>query len=336
MADHDGGYKSLFSNQRMVEDLLRGFVDEPWVERLDFSTLEPCEGSYVAEDYRRFEQDMVWRVRWRSFEDRESGSAPWLFVYLLLEFQSRSERFMALRMLTYVSLFYQDLLKRRELTPSGKLPPILPLVLYNGPTRWSAPREVGDLIEEIPGGLTAYRPSLRYLLLDEGEHTGVGRAGSGNLAAALFRLEHSRDLREVEQIIETLAELLDPRQDQALRRAFGTWLTEILAKARFPAGEHLETRSLEESRDMLKERVVEWTREWERQGLEKGLQEGMRKGMRRGRREGEQRMLVRLLERKFGALDAEARRRIEAAGDEELLAWSEKLLSAERLEEVFR
>lgn len=86
---------------------------------------------------------------------------------------------------------------------------------------------------------------------------------------------------------------------------------------------------------MLKERVVEWTREWERQGLEKGMQKGLQKGMGRRRREGERRMLVRLLERKFGALDAEARRRIEKADDEELLAWSENLLSAERLEDVF-
>ena len=36
---HDSGYKQLFSFPAMVEDLLRGFVRERWVDDLDFGTL---------------------------------------------------------------------------------------------------------------------------------------------------------------------------------------------------------------------------------------------------------------------------------------------------------
>ena len=39
MGEHDHSYKLLFSEPRMVEDLLRGFVPDEWVEELDFSTL---------------------------------------------------------------------------------------------------------------------------------------------------------------------------------------------------------------------------------------------------------------------------------------------------------
>jgi len=35
MAQHDGGYKLLFSHPEMVEDLLRGFLHEAWTESLD-------------------------------------------------------------------------------------------------------------------------------------------------------------------------------------------------------------------------------------------------------------------------------------------------------------
>ena len=52
MANHDEGYKLLFSHPRMVEDLLLGFVQEEWVERLDFSTLERVSGNYVSDDLR--------------------------------------------------------------------------------------------------------------------------------------------------------------------------------------------------------------------------------------------------------------------------------------------
>ncbi len=50
--DHDHSYKLLFSHRAMVEDLLRGFVREPWVQGLDFSTLEKVNGSYVTDDLR--------------------------------------------------------------------------------------------------------------------------------------------------------------------------------------------------------------------------------------------------------------------------------------------
>ena len=63
----------------MVEYLLKGFVNEEWVEQLDFSTLEKVNGSYVSDDLRDSEDDIVWRIRW---------GKTWLYVYILLEFQS--------------------------------------------------------------------------------------------------------------------------------------------------------------------------------------------------------------------------------------------------------
>jgi len=39
MANHDHGYKLMFSHPAMVEDLLRGFVPGEWVAELDFAVL---------------------------------------------------------------------------------------------------------------------------------------------------------------------------------------------------------------------------------------------------------------------------------------------------------
>ena len=64
MADHDNGYKRLFSHPEMVADLLRGFVREEWVRDLDFSTLERVSGTYVTPGLQGRESDVVWRVRW--------------------------------------------------------------------------------------------------------------------------------------------------------------------------------------------------------------------------------------------------------------------------------
>lgn len=150
MADHDNGYKLLFSHADMVADLIRGFVHEEWVQGLDFSSLEKVPGSYVSDGLRNRESDIVWRLRW--------GGERWLYVYLLLEFQSTVDPFMAVRVMTYVGLLWQDLIRQRCLTPAGKLPPVLPLVLYNGYGAWSAALDVAELVEDLPGGLERYRP----------------------------------------------------------------------------------------------------------------------------------------------------------------------------------
>lgn len=280
--NHDNGYKLLFSFPEMVRDLLTGFVHEEWVDQLDFSTLEKVSCSYVSDDLRDREDDVVWRVRWGD---------GWLYVYLLIEFQSKVERHMAVRVMTYLGLLYQDLIRQKAFTPTDRLPPVLPLVLYNGDRRWRAADDVAELIEPVPGGLEDYRPSLRYLLLDEGaiikdKQAGIkdkqaGAAASRNLVAALFHLEHSRDEDSLLDVLGTLVEWLKTPEQTQLRRAFSVWIRRVLLPGRLPklALAELEPMNeLQEVHAVLAERVKEWHKRWEREGIEKGMQQGMQQG----------------------------------------------------------
>jgi flagellar biosynthesis/type III secretory pathway protein FliH len=71
------------------------------------------------------------------------------------------------------------------------------------------------------------------------------------------------------------------------------------------------------------------------EGRQKGIQEGRQKGIQEGRQAGEALLLLRLLERKFGRLDPQTRKRVRGADAERLLEWGERVLTAQRLEEVF-
>ncbi len=178
----------------------------------DFSARDRISGSYVTPELRSRESDIVWRVRW--------GQDRWLYVYLLIEFQSTVDPFMALRVQVYVGLLYQDLVQHRQLTTAGKLPPVLPLVLYNGTAPWGAVRELAELIEEVPGGLEQYRPRLRYCLLDEAQIADSELESLRNLAAALFRLEKSRGPEDIQRILTALIEWLQEPGLAELRRSF--------------------------------------------------------------------------------------------------------------------
>jgi hypothetical protein len=334
MADHDNGYKLLFSHPAMVEDLLRGFVHEDWVAELDFATLEKVSGTFVADDLRDREDDVIWRVRW---------GREWLYVYLLLEFQSRTDRFMAVRMLTYVGLLYQELVRGAQLSECGKLPPVLPLVLYNGSSRWRAATEVAELIEAIPGGLERYRPRMCYLLLDQGALEESALAAVRNLAGALFRLERSRQPEDLRDAVAALADWLRAPEQNGLRRAFTVWIKRVLLPARLPGVVIPEIVDLQEVKNMLAERVVEWTKEWKQQGLQEGLlqgvqqglQQGLLQGVQQGVQQGEAAVLLRQIELKFGPPDEAMRRRIEQADAATLLRWSERILTADRVEAIF-
>jgi hypothetical protein len=204
--DHDHSYKLLFSHPEMVEDLLRGFVREAWVEELDFATLDRFNDGYVGDDLREREDDIVWRLRFRG---------TWLYVYLLLEFQSSVDRFMAVRIMAYLGLLYQDIVRAERLGAGDRLPPVLPVVLYNGKPRWRAPEDIAELIADAPGGLERYRPRLRYLLLDEGRYADSELAPLRNLAAALFRMENGRTPQDVERVLAALVEWLKMRSPDA-------------------------------------------------------------------------------------------------------------------------
>jgi|1186.fasta_scaffold286955_1 hypothetical protein len=278
--NHDGSYRLLFSHPRMVEDLLRGFLPE-------ISHLRPLERRsevYLSDHLDRREQDLVWRL----------GGPGGESAYLLLEFQSRPDPQMSLRISVYTGLLLQDLIRSREISSSAPPPLIQAVVLYNGKARW-------------PGtsGLFRRLDAIHDPLPDD----------PGNLVVLLFELERSRSADELTGLLERLAGLVADPELADLRRAFKAFLRESLLPARFPGVWFPAMADLEEVRPMLRETVMEWTREWEHQG--------------------EVKVLVRLLERKFGALREDVRQRLNTADSDQILDWIERVLAARSLGEVF-
>ena len=75
---------------------------------------------------------------------------------------------------------------------------MLPVVLYNGPERWTAPVEAGDLIAPTGEALAPFQPSQRYFLLDEGRW-GKDDLPGRNLMSALVGLETSATAQELSE-----------------------------------------------------------------------------------------------------------------------------------------
>jgi hypothetical protein len=70
------------------------------------------------------------------------------------------------------------------------------------------------------------------------------------------------------------------------------------------------------------------------QGMEQGREQGMEQGMQQGMQLGEARVLTHQLTRKFGRVPDELLRKIDNADEATLLEWSDRVLTANTLEEV--
>lgn len=352
---HDNAYKHVFSHPRAVADLLRGFVHEDWVTQLDYTTLEKVSGSYVTDDLRDREDDIIWRLRMSRAADVDvdaDAGAPgeWVYVYLLLEFQSSNDPYMAVRILTYVGLLYQDLIKSGRVT-GGRLPAVFPLVLYNGMRPWTAERQVADLIEPVPASLSAYRPSLRYFLMDEGRLPQTSLAQPDNAVASMVELERSGSPAEISQVVGRLVEKLEAPQNRELRRALAVWIRRLVLRRFAPEGDVPELQDLPETHHMISERVDSWTQEWLRQGMQQGMQKGIQQGMQQGMQQGLQQglqqgkqqgmrdgqavVLRELLTQRFGTLPPEIEARLEQASLDQLRDWFPRILTAQSLAAVF-
>lgn len=311
--EDDASYKLLFSSPDVVRDLVMGFIPDDWLHSLDYSTLEKVPGSYVTDDLRQRADDIVWRIR---------TGGQWLYLYLLIEFQSSVDSWMAVRLMTYVGLLYQDLIRAGQVTLNGKLPPILPIVLYNGSLKWTAAIDVAELIPRAPGIVSDYQPRLKYLLIDQNQVNTADLAQAQNLVAAIIQVERPASEQALLQLIDLLNDWL--ANNPELRRIFAIWIRAVVLRQSRHTLVLPKVRDLKELKMTLAERFETWAQQYE----EKGMAKGMAKG--------EALVLERLLTKRFGTLSPDITRAIATASAEQIDVWIDRLLDARSLDEVLR
>jgi hypothetical protein len=300
-----------------VAQLLREFVDEAWLADFDLDGMERLNAKHYAGTGESRHGDMIWRI------SRNDGQDSYLV--LLLEFQSTSEQRMALRMLAYAALLWQRLAQEHRLPPNGMMPPLLPLVLYNGDSRWNAKtclRKLIALPEDSP--IWRWQPDICYYLMDAGAFSDAELKARDGLPALLFRLEAAGDERELAGIVKDMRKWVDRHPESATIRSVLNEMLNALVASRTTT-EASPTDFFKED-DMLETRVEQWKHEWLREGREEGRQEG--------RQEGEVTLLLRVLEHRFGPLPNWAAERVLAAESPQLEQWAVRALDATSLEDA--
>jgi hypothetical protein len=182
---------------------------------------------------------------------------------------------MPIRLMHYVACFYDHLLKTRVTTPGSGLPPVFPIVLYNGSQRWTAEQDVYEMVQpEPPGFLRVYQPHLRYYLVDEGRYTDEELGLRQTPLSGVFGVENAGHSWEaLQQAVDRVVTIiqLDPNKDRT-DRIITRWLKRHLQ--RLGAEVHLEQlNSLVEDRDMLAENLENLVKKERLEGRQEGQNE---------------------------------------------------------------
>ena len=303
----DPAFKAMYSYPRMIADALRGYAAKPngpldprTVGALDFRTLRKLPTEWVTDDFHRRIGDQAWQVRFRWARD---WSDPRAYLLILVEFQSSVDRGMALRMASYALQLLAEMETVGMVRTGGPYPPIFPLLIHNGPRRWTAATALHDLTATLSPPAVAARPrdvedarraardlapfQLRHahLALDFHRHR-EDDLRSGNAISLQIALESA----------STPEDLLPPLQvlrQFPVRRLAGTMLEWALRRVGVvgkKAEEMKRMASLDEFRSQLEETAHGWTEQWFAEGVEKGRAEGVEKGraegVEKGRAEG--------------------------------------------------
>ena len=271
----DGAYKAFFSDKDMVTSLVQDFVPLDFVRDMDFSTLAPFPTARVSRGFFRREDDVIWRVHWQNVPS---------YLFLLLEFQSRIDPFMPVRILVYAALLWMYLIEQGEIKPGDSLPPIFPIVLYNGRIKWQAARDIKSLLPPMPKGLQAYQPTQKFFLVDENALSQEMLDAARGVSAHLFRLERLRMGDPFVSLLQRLNADLQ-RYPASLRQKYEDWIYIFLKERKIITSE-ADYQRIKGDSSMFGEALKEWEDDLILKGKKLGKKLGKKEGLDLGKKQG--------------------------------------------------
>ncbi|MEU4314978.1 Rpn family recombination-promoting nuclease/putative transposase [Nocardia sp. NPDC024068] len=326
---HDAYFRKVMARPDNAASELRAVLPEAITARIDWPALQLHPGSYVHPDLRNRFSDLLFRTR--------LDGHP-AYIYVLMEHQSSSDRFMAFRMLEYmVAIWRQHLAhhdhehRSQRARKTTTLPAIIPLVVHNtaegSPWSPSHPTELADLIDLDPAAREAlgpHLPRLRFLLDD--------------VAALDPRTLRDRDLTPATRVLLVLQRIAP--KNTALGHDMLDWLEDLraLESGPDPLGDYLAVLTylvtVGETAEADLATVFEQLGPRAKEAIVTTADMIEARGEARGRVEGRVEALLELATVKFGVLPAVAVRRIRSADSDQVRTWTARVLTATTLDEL--
>ena len=314
---NDRGLIWLFESPSIFGDLVK-LLSAELAAKLDFSRAERINRSLVPDTLYKQEADLIYQIPYL----KEKGE---VLVTLISENQSRPDRQMWLRYLSYEVRIWEQQKRLWEDSPSPrpplKLTPIIPILIYTGGRAWNPKIHPSDVMDLLPD-IQEFVPQYKTIVLNLRKISASILELSDSNLARLFLV-----LKSVEAPLETLTPLLTDavralemsplEKDGECIRALHFLLLLVRHKRsvdeREPLFEQIAqagTTRREEIKNMVRTDAQVLMEQGAIRGKAEGKMEGKMEGKVEGKAEGRKQMFLALLDSRFGTVPAETLKRV--------------------------
>lgn len=266
----DSGYKQELAKKEQFIHFMQKYVKAEWCRGLTPDQVTLCDREFVLEDYQKRQADLVYCIHLGKRE---------IYVYLIMELQSKVDFTMPFRLLTLMYAFWLKVFletpEKERKRKNFRLPVVVPILFYNGSNRWTAETEFRRYLNE--NELFAdYVPNFKYYLVDLSQITNEYILNSNTLIDNIMALDKNRKSNKLTAMLDIVARRMKQlgKEDQV---EFRKWLEFILSAAcRGSSRESIE--QLIEAMQKGDAQVIH--------GLQKTIMEEYDAGMKAGREAG--------------------------------------------------
>ena len=277
---HDKFFKLALKIKEVAMDFLVANLPQEVLEKLDLSSVELQDSSFVDGKFKGYCSDVLLRV------NSAEGNG---YMYFLLEHQSTSDPFIVVRLLQYIAnVVNYDMKQQLSIDPNRsnlKFPTIYPFVLHSGKERYKWPKSFSIELERQP----LFNLSSSLIELQGCNFEGLLKSKKAALVQILLRESWKKDFCKVLKENPQLAELINnsPYAKDALLYLIDQDKQD--AKEVINAIDNLNKKIEKEIMNGLSRIEQRGFKLGEQRGIELGEQRGIKLGEQRGIKLGEQR-----------------------------------------------
>ncbi len=188
---HDRFFKTTFTRRETALSFLQTYLPAELTQAFDFSAFEISKDTFIDSEFKDSYSDILYKVGLHS-----GGQSC---IYILFEHKSYQDKMVAFQILKYMVNIW-NLQRQQNKKQAYPFKPILPLVVYHGPTGWKVDLSFAALFDEtdLPDALRPYIPNFNYWLFDLSQYSDEEIKGEVilRLGALLLKYINRGDLLE--------------------------------------------------------------------------------------------------------------------------------------------
>lgn len=260
---HDKCFRDILSDKNEIISLLKDFINPKNTIRAE--EIEAYNTSFITSKYQNREADVVYKIKGKN-------------AFILIEHQSRIDEKMPYRLLEY----YTEILRTTD-EKSGRMPVVIPIIIYTGDEKWKTNGYISEK-QEIIEGYEEGRLNIKYNLVQANNFETKELLNKGTMLANAMIIENSNDTEELIENLERIIQNINRQENlKKLRNIVKYILRGILKKEDIEKIEKMiDEKEEEHTMDELIERIKRNDKKKMEEIAKNAMKDGMSKGMSKG------------------------------------------------------